>query len=1252
MPEPNNSLATASALPLNSTSQSIVDGVSTTDTDDFYRFTLAGRSSLNLTLGGLSGNADLRLLDNAGSVIQSSLNQATLPESINRVLGAGTYYVQVSLGAGSVSANYSLSSQAQNNPYTDIVWRNYAGGQNTIWQVNSSGTLLGNTGISEVTDVNWRIEATGDFNGDGQQDLVWRYAPTGDIRIWTMDGASLVSFSESLGAAADPWQIKGTGDFNGDGQTDLVWRNQSSGQNVVWFFNGLTYTGWTFLTEVSDTSWQLQGVGDFNHDGKSDLVWRNYATGDNLVWFLNGTTLAGITALTNVADRNWQIQGVGDLTGDGQPDLFWRNMGNGQNVIWAMNGTTLTSFYYIDPMTDLNWRATAPLSGFAAPTPIDVAGNALESAFNIGTLNGYGVYQDTVSNTDQDFYTFSLTQAGRVNLGVYGPVEATLVNYGGLIPHSAGGKRLSRVLNPGTYFVQVYAGSLNGYALELNAVPIPSVPSFLQIVSESDSGVSASDQVTKVKTPTITGRAEANATVQVFSGTQPLGQTTANTNGDWQFTTGTLADGNYSLTAKAVSSSGDASAASAALSLTIDSLIPQLTLSTPLQSSQLTAQSRLAGSISGTGSAMATLRYRFDTSPVDVAVALGVNGTFDQLLDLTGLSNGNHTLTITGTDVAGNISVTQVSVVVSEQRILSEGTGFLVQQSTSLNLSQLRGIVSFDLDPQFDRTDQTAITEDRFLVYLVGDPNLPSQTLLGKPGVPGGTVFSLTEKQAEFVPGLVSFDGKTVQIDLSSLTTQTQATLIFQLVNNDADSGTYVKVENITQRAKVADIGSRVDSPVTVAPVAGAITLSTLSPTTNLNIQLSDVRVDALSGRYTARLQVRNTGTVATGRQIAVLFPNLPNGVQLRSPSGLDANGKPYINLRSAIPTQGLAPGASSDLVEISFDNPGLIKFNLQSQAFTGGVNRAPTLQPISPVTLYPGAYSEVPILASDADGDSVIYSIASTGNAPPVTIGNGGKLIFRPTAAQVNQTFNFFVVVSDGVTETRQAVTLSVNPDPVTTTRISGRVQQSGGQPPASLAGIAVSWGTLTTTTSADGSFTLVLPATLPTGTLKVNGKQANIPGVNYSDTIVDVVSRLGHTPYAESNNQLQSIYLTTLDPTHTIRTTDPATGVTKLTNTGISGFTLTIPPGALTDANGNPYTGSISITQPDAARLPATLPEGVSSNSVFSVDLGTANCNAPLPIQAPNPTPYIGLVDLYGLRSDGTFGIVGTGRTRALVV
>ena len=89
----------------------------------------------------------------------------------------------------------------------------------------------------------------------------------------------------------------------------------------------------------------------------------------------------------------------------------------------------------------------------------------------------------------------------------------------------------------------------------------------------TDSGV-AGDGITNDNTLTLTGTAQANSTVRVYDGATLLGTATANGSGAWSFTTAALADGAHSLTATATDAAGNVSAASAALSVTIDTAAP------------------------------------------------------------------------------------------------------------------------------------------------------------------------------------------------------------------------------------------------------------------------------------------------------------------------------------------------------------------------------------------------------------------------------------------------------------------------------------------------------------------------------------------------------------------------------------------------------------------------------------------------------------------------------------------------------
>ena len=75
----------------------------------------------------------------------------------------------------------------------------------------------------------------------------------------------------------------------------------------------------------------------------------------------------------------------------------------------------------------------------------------------------------------------------------------------------------------------------------------------------TDSGT-AGDGITNDNTLTLTGTAEANATVKVYDGATLLGSATANGAGAWSFTTAALTNGAHSLSATASDVAGNTSA--------------------------------------------------------------------------------------------------------------------------------------------------------------------------------------------------------------------------------------------------------------------------------------------------------------------------------------------------------------------------------------------------------------------------------------------------------------------------------------------------------------------------------------------------------------------------------------------------------------------------------------------------------------------------------------------------------------------
>ena len=112
----------------------------------------------------------------------------------------------------------------------------YTGGSLTL--TGFAGTLVAvQTGVnnlvelisaSTVDDRSFLRGQGHDFNGDGRSDVLWRN-DNGAVTNWL--GQDSGRFADN-GANAyvnvpGSWYIAGTGDFNGDGRDDVLWRNDT-----------------------------------------------------------------------------------------------------------------------------------------------------------------------------------------------------------------------------------------------------------------------------------------------------------------------------------------------------------------------------------------------------------------------------------------------------------------------------------------------------------------------------------------------------------------------------------------------------------------------------------------------------------------------------------------------------------------------------------------------------------------------------------------------------------------------------------------------------------------------------------------------------------------------------------------------------------------------------------------------------------------------------------------------------------------
>ena len=200
--------------------------------------------------------------------------------------------------------------------------------------------------IRKITSLISYLGDSGDFNGDGKSDILWRNTATGAVGMWLMNGTTITSYM-AVDTVGSNWSIAGTGDFNGDGKPDILWRSSASGEVGVWLMNGTIVTSYVRIDNI-DPAWVIAGTGDFNGDGKPDILWRSSTSGEVGVWLMNGTTITSYVRIDSVDPTQWSIAGTGDFNSDSKTDILWRNTTTGAVGVWLMNGTIITSYVPID----------------------------------------------------------------------------------------------------------------------------------------------------------------------------------------------------------------------------------------------------------------------------------------------------------------------------------------------------------------------------------------------------------------------------------------------------------------------------------------------------------------------------------------------------------------------------------------------------------------------------------------------------------------------------------------------------------------------------------------------------------------------------------------------------------------------------------------------------------------------------------------------------------------------------------------
>ncbi len=224
-------------------------------------------------------------------------------------------------------------------------------------------------------------------------------------------------------------------------------------------------------------------------------------------------------------------------------------------------------------------------------------------------------------------------------------------------------------------------------------------PSGIELDAASDSGVRG-DQLTNDATPTLTGKADANATITIRNASgSTIATTIADATGGWSATPGAaLSDGVANLQVIANRGAGAADSPAVSITLTIDTAAP----SAPVAILDPGADSGSSGdnvtndptpAISGSGTAGDTIRVTLPGGAV-LVTTVAPDGTWSVTpSDAQALPTGPITLSVTATDPAGNVSRATL-LTINVDRVATAPTSIDLSESSDTGRSNADNVTT------------------------------------------------------------------------------------------------------------------------------------------------------------------------------------------------------------------------------------------------------------------------------------------------------------------------------------------------------------------------------------------------------------------------------------------------------------------------------------------------------------------------------------------------------------------------------
>ena len=172
----------------------------------------------------------------------------------------GTFFSNHAAASYALPSGWSVvgSGDFNGDGRSDLLLRN-TNGTITEWLGQANGGFTWNANATYALDPSWHVAGIGDFNGDGHSDVLL-VNDNGSVTDWLgePDGTFFSNHASASFTLPSGWSVAGTGDYNGDGIDDVLLRN-TNGTITEWLGTSNGGFSWNAnATYALDNSWHVQ----------------------------------------------------------------------------------------------------------------------------------------------------------------------------------------------------------------------------------------------------------------------------------------------------------------------------------------------------------------------------------------------------------------------------------------------------------------------------------------------------------------------------------------------------------------------------------------------------------------------------------------------------------------------------------------------------------------------------------------------------------------------------------------------------------------------------------------------------------------------------------------------------------------------------------------------------------------------------------------------------------------------------------